>query len=549
MKTSETVSERAIRQLWISFFLYSFGVFLIYSAYGTLLSLQSSINVVDGLGTFTVAIIYSTAVFFTLFCVPTILRRFGAKKCVCWCEITYVIYTVANIYPTFYTMIPASLIVGMGDCMLWSCMPLLNSFFAKRYSAITGKDTGVESRFSGYFYGFFQLSKISGNLVTYTVLYAFNVKPTPDTTIIVEGNSTIEFSEEIIPVETNNFQYCGANDCQNATVVNESLDKYVPASKLSVYVLMAILTLLCISAIIMHIIFIPDTGEFGMSRRASRAVHIKLREEVVDIMKDDNNNANKHKKESIDINNVNSISEETKFSITEENGIDPKILERKIKESKGYFSFTLSTLKDVGKQIVCLKQLLVTPLIIYVGLSFGFLTSELTRSYSSCVFGVASVPIHIIFYGIGAATVSILLGKFGKKISCIIFFAIATVCDVTIYIYAILWNPTSETSHWSVFPMYLVLGGMQGIWISNTHVVQINFFSDRLDVACPVWNVWFMMGIALQFAWSTSFCVSMKIYIQIGVLAMSMIGYGIAEMLHRQQLGRKRREDEECITT
>ncbi|XP_039252684.2 protein unc-93 homolog A-like [Styela clava] len=545
---SKTSTKRAIRKLWISFFLYSFGVFMIYSAYGTLLSLQSSINVVDGLGTFTVAIIYGTAVFFTLFCVPPIYRRFGAKKCVCWCEITYVIYTIANIYPTFYTMVPASFIVGMGDCMLWSCMPLLNSFFSKRYTSITGKSAGVESRFSGYFYGIFQMSKISGNVVSYTVLYAFNLKSIPEANVTsanTEGNSSIFVSEEILPLETIDYQHCGANDCQNATIVSNSLGQYVPASKLSIYMLMSILTLLCVAAIIIHVIFIPDTGEHGMSRRASKASNLKVTEKdsaQVDGCNDRNNNDETDKKNvNKDSTNGCTKTADANLIVCEEMAIDPKLLKRKIKQSKSNLAFTISTLKDVVKHIINLKQLLMTPIILYTGLTYGFLTSELTRSYSSCVFGVASVPIHMTFYGIGATIVSIMLGKFGKNVHRTAFFIIAMICDGTIYAYALIWSPTSDTSYWSVIPMYLILGGMQGIWVSNSQVVQIKYFPHCLDVACSVWNVWFMLGIATQFAWSTSFCVSTKIYIQIGVLILSMIGYAIAEILHRRQLKSQRR--------
>jgi len=47
-----------------------------------------------------------------------------------------------------------------------------------------------------------------------------------------------------------------------------------------------------------------------------------------------------------------------------------------------------------------------------------------------------------------------------------------------------------------------------------------------MAVAFTAWNLWFMSGFALQFAISTSLCVSIKIYIQIALLVIGVVCYG-----------------------
>nr|XP_039255064.1 protein unc-93 homolog A-like [Styela clava] len=496
--------SRTVRKVWKCFFLYSFGVFLQYAAYGSLLNLQSSINIIDGLGTYCASIINITAVLFTLFCVPSLLRRFGAKKCFCWCECTYILYTVANMYPTYYTMVPASFLVGIGDSTLWSCMPLLNSYFATKYSAFSGngQQSKNESRFSGYFYSIVLGAKIPGNIITYIVLYAFNTKSENPVTLYA-NNITFNVSNEDI-ISLNDFEHCGANDCQDAVIVRNTLEQYVPANRLSIYILMGILTMLCVMAVVIHFVFIPETGDYGVSRRTSKM----------------------HNSDGID---------DQKFAT-----------EAIIVSDQSYVSFAFTTVKDIGRQVVDFKQILVTLIFIYHGMTYGYITSEITRSYTTCAFGVAMVPVHSVFYGIGGGVVCYLMGKLGKQISRDWFFVIATLTDMSIYIYGLLWSSATFSSHWCLVPMYFLFGGTQGIWMSNGHVVQVNYFRDRLDVACPVWNIYYMLGIAIQFAWSTRLCVRTKIFIQMGVLIMSMIGYVMAETLHRRQL-RRNKESEVAV--
>ena len=51
-------------------------------------------------------------------------------------------------------------------------------------------------------------------------------------------------------------------------------------------------------------------------------------------------------------------------------------------------------------------------------------------------------------------------------------------------------------------------------------------FPENRDIALSIWNMYTLVGIAWQTGWSTSLCVELKIYIQIGMLVFSIICYG-----------------------
>ena len=59
-----------------------------------------------------------------------------------------------------------------------------------------------------------------------------------------------------IPIDI--YQYCGANDCQDAEIVEESIDQYVPMNEVVLYVLTGCFVLLMIFGLIAHIVLLPE---------------------------------------------------------------------------------------------------------------------------------------------------------------------------------------------------------------------------------------------------------------------------------------------------
>ncbi|XP_039252327.2 protein unc-93 homolog A-like [Styela clava] len=478
--------DRKLRLFWREFLLWSFGCFLLYSAYGTLLNMQSSINVVDGLGTFSVTITYATSALVSLLCAPILLRKFGAKKCVCASELTYVAYMLANFYPVFWTMAPTSFILGMGDCIVWSVFAIFNSYFANKYSVLKGTPCN-SSRFSGYFYAIFQCAKIFGNLVSFVVLYAFSeatsVENISASASSFKSNTTL--LNHVTPNEnvashtneTSNFvrEYCGARDCQDPSVVDDTITQYIPSAEIARYSLLSLMLLLCICAFGVHLVFLPNTRgeEFA-----------------------DNTEANDSK-----CNN-----------------------------------FVWIGIKDSFKHLLNVQQLLVMTITFYAGLQYAFIICELTRAFSSCIFGLSMVPIHMSAYGLSACVVAYVIGKFVKSAGRNCLFAFAAIMDIAGYAYCLFVEPDSISS-WMLFVVFFTMGGVQGIWIVMTNVLYMVYFPDRLDIAGPMWSVLFICGIAVQFGWSTSLCVAEKIFVHLGVLALSMLTYALAEIRHRKKQG------------
>ncbi len=83
-------------------------------------NLQSSINCDQGLGVASLSIIYATLIFSAIFVPSFVIRHLGLKWTLVASMSCYTLYMVANFFPSWATLIPASILVGLGAAPLWS---------------------------------------------------------------------------------------------------------------------------------------------------------------------------------------------------------------------------------------------------------------------------------------------------------------------------------------------------------------------------------------------------------------------------------------------
>ena len=84
----------------------------IFTAYTSVSNLQSSLNNEDGLGTTSLSIIYISLIVSCIFLPSTLLEKLGVKYTILFSQIGYVTYIIANVYPKYYTLVPAAIFIG-----------------------------------------------------------------------------------------------------------------------------------------------------------------------------------------------------------------------------------------------------------------------------------------------------------------------------------------------------------------------------------------------------------------------------------------------------
>lgn len=147
---------------------------LIFTSFQSLQNLQSTINENAGVGVVSLAVHYTTAVFTSLLA-PVVVYKIGCKWSILtgfFCQVTF---TLCNMYPTFFTLIPSSILVGCSASFLWTAQGTYITKLAIDYGSIT--DTPkiqTINRFNGIFFMFIQTCQIWGNLFSSIVLHQGN---------------------------------------------------------------------------------------------------------------------------------------------------------------------------------------------------------------------------------------------------------------------------------------------------------------------------------------------------------------------------------------
>ena len=141
--------------------LLSLSYFFQYSALNGLNNLQSSLNSEKNLG---ITAMLLTSVVFTISCLflPMIMTKYvGYKWSIIGANISITVFTIANFYPRFYTLLPAAFLSGLGQCIQWTLQGSFIAQLASIYSKATKKTQEVSLvRFYGIFLMIFQLRNL-----------------------------------------------------------------------------------------------------------------------------------------------------------------------------------------------------------------------------------------------------------------------------------------------------------------------------------------------------------------------------------------------------
>ncbi|XP_013372876.1 PREDICTED: protein unc-93 homolog A isoform X4 [Chinchilla lanigera] len=213
--TSASIMERSLKNVLVV----SFGFLLLFTAYGGLQNLQSSLHSKGGLGVATLSALYGAVLLSSMFLPPILIKRFGCKWTITGAMGCYVAFSLGNFKGSWYTLVPTSVLLGLGAAPLWSAqctyLTVLGNSQARKAGKL-GKD--VVNKYFGIFFFIFQSSGVWGNLIS---------------SLVFDQTPNKEFLSE------DQLMSCGAKDCLMSTAATNNTTQ--PSQKL-VYTLLSIYT-------------------------------------------------------------------------------------------------------------------------------------------------------------------------------------------------------------------------------------------------------------------------------------------------------------------
>ncbi|XP_069092840.1 protein unc-93 homolog A-like [Pleurodeles waltl] len=194
--------------------------------------------------------------------------------------------------------------------------------------------------------------------------------------------------------------------------------------------------------------------------------------------------------------------------------------------AQSFFSTFLSTFKQLGDK----RQWLLIPLTMFSGLEQGFLTSDYTKSYVTCVLGVKFVGYVIICFGASNAICCLLVGKMSRYTGRILLFVLGAAVQISCIITLLLWK-TNEHQ----FAVFFVISGLWGVadavWQARTSALYGVLFEKNKAAAFSNCCLWESVGFVAAFGYGSYLCVRVKLYILLCVLVLAMLLYGVVEFL------------------
>ena len=146
---------------------------IVFSVFMGLQNLQSSINSAGGLGLASLATLYA-AFILAGFVAPAIVKVLGTKYSLLLGFNCHLVYTLTNYYPSWYTLIPSSILLGFASAPLWAAASTHITKVSIDIAPALRKDTAlVISKSTGIFFSFFQLSQLPGNLLSSLILFPY----------------------------------------------------------------------------------------------------------------------------------------------------------------------------------------------------------------------------------------------------------------------------------------------------------------------------------------------------------------------------------------
>ncbi|XP_066286421.1 protein unc-93 homolog A-like isoform X1 [Branchiostoma lanceolatum] len=461
------------RRIIINLLIQCFGFLLLFTAYQSLQNLQSSINRARNLGLTSLAVLYGSLIPAGPFLAPVAMRYFGLKWTITGSMVTYMIFTIANYWSEFYTVIPASVLLGVGAACLWAANGAYLTRLATRYALVTGQDKAATiSLFFGIFFGIFQTSQIWGNLISSLVLQ--------------------QGAEDQGSPSAANVSSCGAANCPGGGAGN----LVIPPNSLRV-TLISIYLVCGILAVLIMALF--------ADREAGKGIFSCLK---------------------------TSKRRGGKYLSSGDDGQAEEDEDETSPDCKHLCERFLAAWKFMFREK---RMMLLIPLIMYGTMEQALNVAIFTQAFVGCTLGIHWIGWVMICFGVCDAISALLVGRLRKWIPRQVLFGTAAVLNLALMIEMLTVKPHPSLT--VLFFVHAGLWGVaDGIWQTQINSLYGVLFPGQQEVAFPMDGFWGAVSYTISFAYGGYLCADVKISILLALLVVSMATYGVVELMEKRRL-------------
>ncbi|XP_053315961.1 protein unc-93 homolog A-like [Spea bombifrons] len=189
-----------------------------------------------------------------------------------------------------------------------------------------------------------------------------------------------------------------------------------------------------------------------------------------------------------------------------------------------------STLLSALKHLRDKRQCLLIPLTMFSGFEQGFIASDFTKSYVTCILGLKYVGFVIICFGVTNSICAAIFGKLAQYTGRIPLFIFGAAINIGCIIGFLVWKPS--TGNFAIFFVMSALWGIaDAVWQTLLSSLYGVLFEKNKEAAFANFSLWESLGFAIAFGYSSFLCVYIKLYILMCVIVLGILLYGAVEFI------------------
>ncbi|XP_053610147.1 UNC93-like protein [Plodia interpunctella] len=175
-------------------------------------------------------------------------------------------------------------------------------------------------------------------------------------------------------------------------------------------------------------------------------------------------------------------------------------------------------------------QLLLLPVIGYIGAEQAFMAADFTQAFVGCAYGIHNIGYVMICFGVFNAIAAPVAGALVKVTGRLPVMLTALILNLCLLTALLLWRPDPE--QWMVFYfLAAVWGTADAVWLVQVNALSGILFPGNEEAAYSNFRLWEATGSVLSYATAPYLCVRTRLQILLGLLLLGFSGYSTIELM------------------
>ncbi|RVE50921.1 hypothetical protein evm_004488 [Chilo suppressalis] len=175
-------------------------------------------------------------------------------------------------------------------------------------------------------------------------------------------------------------------------------------------------------------------------------------------------------------------------------------------------------------------QLLLLPVIGYLGAEQAFMAADFTQAFVGCAYGISNIGYVMICFGVFNAIAAPLAGAIVKVTGRFPVMVTALLLNLCLLTALLLWRP--DPQQWLVFyALAAVWGTADAVWLVQVNALSGILFPGDEEAAYSNFRLWEATGSVLSYATAPYLCVKTRLMVLLGLLLIGFTGYSTIELM------------------